>query len=139
MPRAHKSYNATLKDPVEEVFFQDTKTGAAVYLQVYGEVGSNTELIQCKVCGLYIVLPPGRLLEPFRKHSGSKECEKEKKKRDREKVLEEEKQKAAVTQQMTFGQPIASSHSNQLDLTRTLENDLSECRIVFYPLALKKY
>jgi len=30
MRRAHKSYNATLKDPVErgeEVFFQDTKMG----------------------------------------------------------------------------------------------------------------
>jgi hypothetical protein len=124
-----------LKDPVEEVFFQDTKTGAAVYLQVYGEVGSNTELIQCKVCGLYIVLPPGRLLEPFRKHSGSNECEKEKKKRDKEKVLEEEKRKAAVALQMAFRQPIASSHSNQLELTRTmtLEN-LSERIIIFYLL-----
>jgi hypothetical protein len=120
MPRAHKSYNAILKDPVEEVFFQD-KAGAAVYLQICVEVGSNTELVQCKPCGLYIVLPPGRVLEPFRKHWGSNECKKEKKKRDQEKVLEEEKQKAEVTLRVAFQQPIASSsHSNQS--TRTLES-----------------
>jgi hypothetical protein len=48
--------DALLKDLVE-IFFQN-KRGAAVYLQIYGGVGSNTEIVQCEVYGLYIVLPP---------------------------------------------------------------------------------
>ena len=46
------------------------KTGTAVYLQIYGEVGSNTELVQCKsLWPLYCVL-----LSCFRNLSANKGC-----------------------------------------------------------------
>ena len=43
---------ATLKYLVEQTFFQD-KTGAIIYCNIYTEVGTDKELVQCEICNLY--------------------------------------------------------------------------------------
>lgn len=49
MPRARKKYIAVLKYPVEKTIFQD-KTGAIIHCDIYTEVGTDKELVQCEIC-----------------------------------------------------------------------------------------
>ena len=58
MLQARKLCDATSKDPVEEVFFSRRRALQYKYHLIYGEVGSNTELLNAKlvVFVLYCIL-----------------------------------------------------------------------------------
>ena len=85
MPRVRTRYIAALKNPVEQTFFQD-KTGALIYCNIYTEVGTDKELVQCEVCNLYFPVQGDRSTSNLRIHWGSVECGKEKERRKTEKL-----------------------------------------------------
>ena len=132
MPRVHTRYIAALKNPVEQTFFQD-KTGALIYCNIYTEVGTDKELVQCEVCNLYFPLQGDRSTSNLRIHWGSVECGKEKERRKTEKLLNEERRQAELALQMAFG-PLApsgsSSHPSQfLDNPHSLKRDVRSINI----------
>jgi len=60
MPKPLKKHNAELLDPYEEVAFH-LKDGQCIQLQIFRDIDTDVELVQCSLCGLFFTLTKQRL------------------------------------------------------------------------------
>jgi len=60
MPKPLKKHNAELLDPYEEVAFH-LKDSQCIQLQIFRDIDTDVELVQCNLCGLFFTLKKQRL------------------------------------------------------------------------------
>lgn len=89
MPRAHKTYDAIPKLPIEYLQFQVDEKSEPILLQIFQEKGTDRELICCDLCYQHLPLTSKRSLVTLTKHRGKGECTKLIDRKEKEATREE--------------------------------------------------
>ncbi|KAF5318628.1 hypothetical protein D9619_010710 [Psilocybe cf. subviscida] len=75
MPTAPKQYNAALKHPPDGIPYL-LPDGNSVLLPIWKEVGTDTDLVCCDLCGLFYIVYANRSLAALTRHRGKAACQK---------------------------------------------------------------
>ena len=89
MPRAHKTYDAVPKLPIEHLQFQVDEKSEPILFQIFQEKGTDRELICCDLCYQHLPLTSKRSLVTLTKHRGKGECTKLIDRKEKEATREE--------------------------------------------------
>lgn len=89
MPRAHKTYDALPKLPIEYLQFHVDEKSEPILFQIFQEKGTDRELICCDLCHQHLPLTSKRSLVTLTKHRGKGECTKLIDRKEKEATREE--------------------------------------------------
>jgi len=102
MPKPLKKHNAEPLDPYEEVAFH-LKDGQCIQLQIFRDIDTDVELVQCDLCGLFFTLTTQRLPTHLKSHRGLKNCHKEKERNLNRRHVEGVVAEETATREAFFG------------------------------------
>lgn len=75
MPKPLKDHNTEPLEPHEFISFH-LKDGQSIQLQIFRDIDTNAELVQCDLCGLFFTLTKQRLPTHLKGHRGLTKCQK---------------------------------------------------------------
>jgi hypothetical protein len=100
MPKHLKGHNTEPLEPHEFTSFH-LNDGQSIQLQIFRDIDTNVELVQCDLCGLFFTLTKQRLPTHLKGHRCFMKCQKATERRVRQPFQNEE----TVTRQVLFCGP----------------------------------